>query len=180
MVAAALTVAASALGPILAQAGTKVLADIIAKKSPAAAVVVEKLGAGIGTPATPEAIVQRYHADPGPVIAAAQEIEAADPALWEYLAGAGANQADLLKREDERQSPFSWAWRPALSWLLIVLWAWAGMILPLVNATFGSAIPTLSVADLVTFSGIWLAIYGGGHTIKDAVAKYAETKAAGK
>ena len=73
----------------------------------------------------------------------------------------------MLKREDERESCFSWAWRPAMSWLLILLWLWGGMLLPLVNAAFHASITALSVADLVTFSGIWLAIYGGGHTVKD-------------
>ena len=160
------------LAPILIQAGTKVLADIIGKNSPAAAVVVDKLGAALGTVnATPEAIVEKFKADPGAVISAAQEVESADPAMWEYLAGRGQEQADLLKREDEREGFFSWGWRPALSWLLVLLWLWGGLLLPLINAAFHAAIATLSVADLVTFSGIWLAIYGGGHTVKDLAAE---------
>lgn len=168
------------LAPILAQAGTKVLSDIVAKKSPAAAVVVEKLGAALGTAATAEAIGARFDADPGAVIAAAREVEASDPAFWAYLAGRGQDQATLFQREDARESFFSWGWRPAMSWLLILLWAWGGMLLPLINAAFGAGIAALSVADLLAFSGIWLAIYGGGHTVKDIAAKYAETKLAAK
>jgi hypothetical protein len=168
------------LAPILAQAGTKVLADIIAKKSPAAAIVVEKLGAALGTAPTPEAIADRYQADPDAVTTAAQEVESSDPAMWKYLAGADANKAELLRREDERESPFSWAWRPTMSWLIILLWAWCGLLLPVINAAFGAAIATLSVADLLALSGVWLAIYSGGHTVKDAVGKWAETKTAVK
>ncbi len=169
------------LAPILAQAGTKLLGEIVARKSPDAALVVEKIGAALGmAAATPEAIKDRFDADPGAVVAAARSVEAGDPVMWEYLAGRGREQAELLKREDDRESFFSWGWRPAMSWLLILLWLWGGVLLPLINAAFHPAITALSVADLVTFSGIWLAIYGGGHTVKDLATKYAETKLAPK
>lgn len=166
------------LGPILAAAGTKFLGRIVGEASPAARIVVEKIGAVLGGAATPEAIADRFKADPDAVIAAAREVEAGDPAMWEYLAFTEQGKFAVLQREDERKSPFSWAWRPAMSWLLIVMWAWSGMLLPIVNTAFGSAIGGMSIGDLVTFSGIWLGIYSGGHMAQNLAGRWAETKIA--
>ena len=170
--------AASVIEPILAEAGTTVLARIIQKKLPGAGGVVRELATALGVKATPEAIAAAYKDDPGPVVAAAKDIESSDPAYWQYLAQAGTDQAALIKREDERDNWFAWAWRPAMCWLLIVLWGWNGLLLQVVNAAFGAAIEGLSIQDLLAYSGIWLTIYGGGHTVKAIADRYAETKIA--
>ena len=45
------------------------------------------------------------------------------------------------------------------------------VFLPLINAAFGATIPIPSTDDIRQFAGIWLVIYGGGHTLKSVFAK---------
>jgi hypothetical protein len=77
----------------------------------------------------------------------------------------------ILNREDQRGSVFSWGWRPAMSWMLLFLWSWNGVILPVANATAGTSIVPIPWEHLLGFAGLWLAIYGGGHTIKSVLGR---------
>ena len=47
------------------------------------------------------------------------------------------------------------------------------MLLHVVNAAFGTAMPQMPVDQLLTLSGIYMGLYMGGHTAKDMVAKWA-------
>lgn len=71
----------------------------------------------------------------------------------------------MMDREDQRGSVFSWGWRPVMSWVLLFLWLWNGMIRPVANATAGTSIVPIPWEHLLGFARLWLAIYGGGHTI---------------
>lgn len=153
---------AAALLPILVQSGAGLLAGVVRDKSPAAAAVIEKIGGALGVPGTVEAIVAAHDADPARVENVIRTVESDDRARW---------QAELLKREDERESAFSWAWRPAMSWLLMFLWLWNAVLLHLVNAAMTNGLPPIPWEQLVAFSGLWLAIYGGGNTIKSIWGK---------
>ncbi len=88
-----------------------------------------------------------------------------------YLTMAAAQRDLMLDREDQRGSVFSWGWRPAMSWMLLFLWSWNGVILPVVNATAGTSIVPIPWEHLLGFAGLWLAIYGGGHTIKSVLGR---------
>ncbi len=171
MVAPLIAAGASVLLPILIRSGADILAEIVGKKSPAAAVVVKKVADALGTAATPEAIVEKYEAAPQAAADVIKTVQTSDEDYWRYLSGAAAAQAELFKREDERESFFSWGWRPAMSWQLIVLWLWAGLGQPVLNAVTGLAIAPMPFDSLVAYSGLWLAIYGGGHTIKSVLGK---------
>lgn len=163
--------AARVLLPKLVEAGTGLLADLVRRQSPAAATVVERLGTALGVEPTPEAIAARYDAAPAETAAVMRELEdSRSPDEWRALERAESNRADLLKREDERESWFSWGWRPAMSWLLIFLWLWGLFLQPLTTA-FGAEVGSPPIDDLLAFSGIWLAIYGGGHTLKSVLGK---------
>lgn len=161
----------SALLPVLIKVGTPFLAEIIRQKSPAAAVVVEKVAGALGVEPTEQAIADAYQAEPQKAAAAIKAVEQADPAFWQAFAVADTNRAALLEREDKRESFFSWGWRPAMSWTLIFLWVWSLVLIPLANAIARAGIAAPSMADLTTFTGIWLAIYGGGHTLKAVLGK---------
>lgn len=117
----------------------------------------------LGVDPTPGAISEAIAANPGAIIA----IEAAPPTdITEWLLIHARTAAALAKTESEREAWFSWAWRPAMSWLLIILWAWGILVLPIVNAIWRFGIPLVPYDQLLNFSAIWLAIYGGGHTLK--------------
>lgn len=174
-----LPIVAAAILPILKQAGTQVLADIIEKKKPGAGAVVEALGGALGIPnPTAGAIVEAYDHEPGPVVEAAQAVEANDTEYWRYLSSAQLGQQVLFEREDQRETFFSWGWRPALSWTLIWTWLQNTTLFPIVNALLGSNIALTPWEQVLAFSGIWLTIYGGGHTIKSVMA--AKAGSAGK
>jgi len=163
--------AARVLLPKLAAAGTGLLADLVRRRSPAAATVIESLGAALGVEPTPEAIAARYDAAPEEVASVMREVEdGRTPEEWQALEQVERNRAALLEREDERESWFSWGWRPAMSWLLIFLWLWGLFLQPLTTA-FGAEVGSPPIDDLLAFSGIWLAIYGGGHTLKSVLGK---------
>lgn len=138
------TIGAALGGPVGAQVGG-VLATIL------------------GVEPTPEAIGDVVSADPGRVVRA--ELEPATD-LTQWLVIHARTAAGLAEREAARESWFSWGWRPAMSWLLIVMWAWGILILPIVNAIWRLGVPAVPYEQLLAFSGIWLTIYGGGHTIK--------------
>lgn len=101
-----------------------------------------------------------------------QSIERERSPEWvAYLTLATSQRDHMLGREDQRGSVFSWGWRPAMSWMLLFLWSWNGVILPVANATAGTSIVPIPWEHLLGFAGLWLAIYGGGHTIKSVLGR---------
>jgi len=147
--AGAPTIGAALGGPIGAQVGS-VLATVL------------------GVDATPAAVGDAVAADPARI----EQVEAAPGAdLTGWLMLHAQMAAGLATSEAARESWFSWAWRPAMSWLLIVLWAWALLVQPLLEAMTHLGIPAVPYDQLLGLSGIWLAIYGGGHTLKSIMGK---------
>lgn len=160
------------LGSILAQAGAPILKSIIdktigTKNGAIAGKVIDAISTELSIPATEEAIVEKYNEDPVSTGSAIQAVEENNKAEWlAYLEGANATRAEMIAREDNRESWFAWAWRPAMSWLIIFMFVWSFFIVPVLNATLGYAIPIISPEDITQFAGIWLVIYGGGNTVK--------------
>lgn len=164
--------------PILAQIGAPILKKLIETVIPDSTgkvvldTVVDAVASKIGVPSTPEAIADKYQTDPAGTAAAIKEVEAAQSDKWlEYLTTATLGRDAMIAREDNRESFFSWGWRPAMSWLVIFLFGWTMVFLPLINAAFGATIPIPQTDDILQFAGIWLVIYGGGHTLKSVFAK---------
>jgi hypothetical protein len=130
---------------------------------PVGAQVGGVLAAILGVEASPAAIGEAVTADPGVV----QATEAAPPAdLSAWLSTHAAMAAALATSEVARPSFFAWGWRPAFSWLTAFLWAWTAVVRPVVVSLTGVSIEAVPYDHLVGFSGLWLAIYGGGHTVK--------------
>ena len=79
---------------------------------------------------------------------------------------------DLLTAEmNKSESLWTWAWRPAWMWFLMLAWFYALLAAPIVSGMTGVAfeIPDLSV--LVSLTITFLALYMGGHTVKDVWGK---------
>jgi len=164
----------SSLAPILVSLGAPILGSILRTNvggpaGEASAKVIEALADAFGAQPTPEAVKNAIEADPN-AASRVQAIERERSAEWlAYLTMATSERNLMLDREDERGSVFSWGWRPAMSWMLLFLWSWNGVILPVVNATAGASIVPIPWEHLLGFAGLWLAIYGGGHTIKSVL-----------
>jgi hypothetical protein len=161
----------SILAPILVSLGAPILGGILRTKvggagGEASARVIEALAKAFSAKPEPGAIADAIKSDPD-AAAKIRAIESERSAEWlAYLTMATAARDKALEREDRRECLFAWGWRPAMSWLLLFLWCWNGVILPLVNALAGSSIAPIPWEHLLGFAGLWLAIYGGGHTIK--------------
>lgn len=133
---------------------------------PALDVLAERMGA---PEATPEAIVQRYEANPGVAGAIIQEVEA-DPSV--ILAGVEQQMATNELLIAEMKEPlWAWAWRPAGMWGLGVLWFWNVIGLHALNAIFKIALPPTDNGVLFQLSALYMGLYMGGHTVKDFVSK---------
>jgi hypothetical protein len=158
------------LVPILAQIGAPILKKLLEDKigSGVADTIVDTIATKLGVDPTPQAIGAKYQADPVATAEAVKAVEAENADKW--LAHL-AERDEMIAREDTRETFFAWGWRPAMSWLVIFLFAWSMVVLPLVNSAFKSSIPVPSADSILQFSGIWLVIYGGGHTLKSVFAK---------
>jgi hypothetical protein len=161
------------LAPILIRLGAPILGTILRTElggtaGEASAQVIEALGQAFGVEPKSAAIVSAIEADPD-AQTKIHAIETERSAEWiAYLTVATSQRNRMLEREEER--PFSRDWRPAMSWLLLVLWSWNSVALPVINA-FGASIVNIPWEHLLGFSGLWLAIYGGGHTIKSVLGR---------
>lgn len=158
------------LGPILVKAGAPILKSVLEKEVGGAAgqvggAVIDAIAGPLGVPPTPEAIAEAHKADPARVEDVIRNVEASQEWI-QHLAAATAGRDALLQREDQRENFFAWGWRPAMSWLVIFLFAWAMVLVPTVNAAFKASLVAPSTDDILQFAGIWLVIYGGGHTAK--------------
>lgn len=133
---------------------------------PVGAQVGAVLATVLGVEPTPEAIGAVVADDPDRITQA----EASPGSGLVPLLMAHAQMAALLaEREMARETWFSWAWRPALSWLVIFLIGWNAVFLPMLNALTGMAVPGTPWDQISAIAGMWLSIYGIGHTVKDAV-----------
>lgn len=164
------------LAPLLVSLGAPILGSILRTNiggaaGEASAQVIEALAKAFGAQPSPEAVQAAIEADPE-AAAKVQAIERERSAEWvAYLTMATSQRNRMLDREDERGNVLSWGWRPAMSWMLLFLWSWNGVILPIVNAIAGTSIVPIPWEHLLGFAGLWLAIYGGGHTIKSVLGK---------
>jgi hypothetical protein len=122
----------------------------------------------LGVEATPQAVGDAVAANPG-AVQSAEAAPSADLVAW--LSTHATMAASLAASETGRESFFAWGWRPAFSWLTAFLWAWNGVLRPVVVVLTGASLEAIPYDHLVGFSGLWLAIYGGGHTAKAIFGK---------
>lgn len=151
----------SLAGPLL-DAGLNILAGAIGGPAGAVAAsvgreIARELGVG-----TPQEVVQKIEADPAAVVTlAAYERDNADKLA--LFAAEQATFREILAR-DSAKGGFWDAWRPATMWALIVMWLWAIIALPTINATLGAGIPLPPFETLFGLTAVWSGLYMGGHT----------------
>lgn len=110
--------------------------------------------------------------NPGKVIDAMRQVEPMTPELVALYAKGLEHQFELLQAE-MAEGGWKAAWRPAGMWFILFLWAYQIVGLHVANAIWKIALPACPWEQLVTFTGMYMGLYMGGHTIKDVVAKLA-------
>lgn len=147
--------------------GSSVVKDIVsAQLGPTigglAGTVVDTIAAGLGV--KPEEVAS---ADPVDLDAAVISAEH-DPEILKLYVEQQRLTNDLLKAEmNKSESLWTWAWRPAWMWFLMLVWLCALIIFPLMRGMTGSNIDIPDLAVVGNLTMIFLALYMGGHTAKD-------------
>jgi hypothetical protein len=119
---------------------------------------------------SPETLEVLAEQNPGRVIDAMREVERVAP---EILAAYDRDlQLQMAMLEAEQGEP-SWhkAWRPGWMYLLGFLWLWNLVLLHVANAIWKIALPPLPTTDLLALTGMFLALYMGGHTVLRLMGK---------
>ncbi|MBX8828080.1 hypothetical protein HBA93_20970, partial [Ochrobactrum sp. SFR4] len=84
-------------------------------------------------------------------------------ALWSQ----GLTGQFALLEAETKQGGWVSAWRWGWMYLLGFFWIWRIVLLPIVNASFGSSIETIDLAVLLTLTAWFISLYMGGHTVKE-------------
>ncbi|TKD12911.1 hypothetical protein FBT96_20010 [Rhodobacter capsulatus] len=168
----------SALVTLAGSAGLKIVEKIIANKlgDGAGQLAGDVLGAiaeQVGVPV--DQLDQAAEDQPAAVTRALQTVEDRSPELIAlYAAGLELQKAQLAA--DAAEPRWMRAWRPAGMYLLGLFWIWSVIIVHVINGAAGTALPPVPLDQLVQISGLYMGLYMGGHTIKDAMTKWAGAK----
>lgn len=161
----------AALTALAIQIGAPLVTGVLTRRFGAgnAQLVTDVVGAvatRLGVP--PDQVDTLAGAEPARVVAALREVEGMAPELIALHAAALEGQYALLQAET-KGAWWGWAWRPAFMWLLAFLWLWTIVILHVANAIWRIALPPIDPGVLLSVTGIYAALYMGGHTVKDWV-----------
>jgi len=161
-----LSLAAQAAAPLI----RRILSDQIGASN--AALVEQVLGEiarhlGVA-PAELERVARE---EPDRVITAIEATEEKmTPELIALYARGLEGQFGLL-RQDARQPIWFSAWRPLWMYFLMALWVWNVVGLHLLNALLKWRLPQMDMTALLSLTGLFMALYMGGHTLKDVSGK---------
>jgi len=169
----------SALISLAASAGIPIVEKILTNRvgDAAGALAGDVLGAiatqvGVGV----EDLDQAATENPAAVTQAMRKVEERGPEMIAlYARGIELQMAQL---QAEKSEPL-WmrAWRPAGMYLLGLFWLWNVIIVHVINAVGkNDLLPQMPFEQLVQISGLYMGLYMGGHTIKDAVSQWAGSK----
>lgn len=123
----------------------------------------------------PEQIPQAILDEKPRIVDAVREVERMTPELAAvYQKGIDLQLAELQAREIEPL--WTWGWRAAWMWALLALWIWALVGQPLVTGLSGFTVTPIDISILLQLTGIFLALYMGGHTIKSVWAPAEDKK----
>ena len=156
------------------EVGAPLVRDILDRKIGGASgqlaeTVIKSVATSAG--ATPEQLPDFAKAEPAIVKAAIEDVERMAPALIALYTAGLEGQFKLLLAESA-EGPLQSGWRWGWMYLLGVFWAFYVLVFPLLNAVLwglGSAvrIETLEASILLTLTSWFIALYMGGHTIKE-------------
>ena len=78
----------------------------------------------------------------------------------------------LMLAEMDKEPVWAWAWRPGWMWLLALMWLCRLLLIPVADGITGGDIAgSIDISVMLTLTGYFLALYMGGHTVKDLGTK---------
>jgi hypothetical protein len=168
----------TALLSLAGQVGLPILRRILEDKlggagGSLAADVIDAVAARAGV--TPDQLDAYAEDSPGVVIEAMREVERMAPELVALYASGLEYQMAVLAAE-KGEPLWVRAWRPGWMYLLGLFWLWNIVILHIANAIWKTALPVMPWEILMSLTGIFMALYMGGHTIKDVANKWGQSK----
>ena len=83
-----------------------------------------------------------------------------------------ADELDLKGQIFAGETGWRSAWRPLGMYFVVFLWFWQIVGLHALNAVFKTALPPADWGPLVTFTGLYMSLYMGGHTAKEVMASW--------
>lgn len=155
-------------GPLM-DAGLNILAGAIGGPAGAiAATVGRQIARELGVN-SPEEVEHKIKSDPQSVqkLRHFEEMSADQLAL---MTQEQSTMAQILAR-DAAKGGFWDAWRPATMWLIAFLWLWSLVLVHLLNGTTTAQLPVPPMDTLLAFTGLYMALYMGGHTALRAIGK---------
>ncbi len=121
---------------------------------------------------TPEALPDLHRNEPDVLAKAIADAESEAPELIALYAAELQSKTTLLLAE-MKEPRWTWAWRPLGMYGIGALWFWNVVVLHVLNAAFKIALPQMPLGELFNLTALFLGLYMGGHTVKDAVGKVA-------
>lgn len=113
---------------------------------------------------------------PTPILEdAVRRVESATPEIIAAYVEQQREANRLMMAEMDKGGPWTWAWRPLTMWVIVALWIWSLVLVPLANAIAAASIP-LFMAELTFLTMTYIGLYMGGHTIKDVADKWRQTR----
>lgn len=109
--------------------------------------------------------------NPGKVLDAMRQVEPMTPELI-ALYTKGLEQQFTLLQAEMAEGGWKAAWRPAGMWFVLFLWFYQIVGLHVANAIWKIALPAAPWEHLLAFTGLYMGLYMGGHTLKDMVSKW--------
>lgn len=161
--------------PILIKAGAGKLAQAVGSDT-LAGEVITRVGAALGTGPDPVAIERKFEADPEGTAATIREVEATmPPEYWLLLSQESAARIALLTKEHE-EPWWAWAWRPGAMWLIGLFWFWMVLVIPVLGMFRVTISLVVDAATLMALTGLYMGLYMGGHTVKESIKEWKETR----
>ena len=169
----------AALISLATQVGAPIIKRILSDKiGPRGAELAEdvmtRIAAGAGV--APAGLDDAARDMPEVVGAALVDVETVAPELISLYSKGLEGQYALQQAELRKEHWFAWAWRPGWMVLLGVFWLWNIVILHLLNAILKWALPPTDTTTLLGLTSLFMALYMGGHTVKDVFGKIKGTR----
>ena len=116
--------------------------------------------------------------DPDGIMEAIKQTEQMAPEMIALYASGLEKQFALAMAETD--GPW-WqsAWRPFWMYFLMFLWFWSAVAVHMINAIMKWSVPPMDLTVLLSLTGLFMALYMGGHTIKDFARSVSKGKTHG-
>lgn len=73
----------------------------------------------------------------------------------------------LVAEMNKSESLWTWAWRPAWMWFLMLVWFYVLLVAPIVSGITGVTFEIPELGVVVSLTITFVTLYMGGHTLKD-------------